>query len=85
MLSQMSVFLNEVNPCLPPHYSAMDIFAGVFEDELVPTIESKWRGEGEGEEEEEEDNGCSKWGKFERKRRGSEGTGIHLEDKGVCG
>ena len=51
MLSQMSVFLNEVNPCLPPHYSAMDIFAGVFEDELVPTIESKWRGEGEEEEE----------------------------------
>ena len=83
MLSQMSVFLNEVNPCLPPHYSAMDIFAGVFEDELVPTIESKWRGEGE--EEEVEDNGCSKWGKFARKRRGSEGTGIHLEDKGVCG
>ena len=81
MLSQMSVFLNEVNPCLPPHYSAMDIFAGVFEDELVPTIESKWRGEGE----EEENNGCSKWGKIERKRRGSEGTGICLEDKGVCG
>ena len=43
----MSVFLNEVNPCLPPHYSAMDIFAGVFEDELVPTIESKWKGGGE--------------------------------------
>ena len=47
VLSQMSVFLNEVNPCLPPHYSAMDIFAGVFEDELVPTIESKWKGGGE--------------------------------------
>ena len=39
----MSVFLNEVNPCLPPHYAAMDLFAEVFEDELVPTIESKWR------------------------------------------
>ena len=41
ILSQMSVFLNEVCPCLPPHYSAMETFAEVFEEELVPMIECK--------------------------------------------
>ena len=76
----MSVFLNEVNPCLPPHYSAMDIFAGVFEDELVPTIESKWNGGRE--EEEEECNGRSKWGKVECIGRGRKGVGIYLVDEG---
>ena len=41
VLSMMSVFLNEVAPCLPPHYSPMDTFAEVFQDELVPAIEGE--------------------------------------------
>jgi hypothetical protein len=39
LLSIMTVFKNEVVPCLPPHYEPMALFVAVFEKELVPIIE----------------------------------------------